>query len=191
MNWARFVAGFLLAALHLVLFDPLVLAAAVALTGHWQLGAVIAAGWFVLCAVAVSCGVMRLSPMTLEEVFTAPLWLRWLGDDEQGWLPSFLVAKWPRWVPHWFIAWSCCAWRNKLRNIAFWPPLAWLHKPKGELREHVWLRGKLGLRMRTRGWMTEIEYWYGTRFGDFGPRLDFPDQWGGVTWAFRPWGKGK
>lgn len=194
MNFIRFPFGLVLALLYQIAFNPLIQAALLLLTGHWRAALLWAGAWFALCLLAVVTGERRKSRMGgLEhvDIFTAPKWLNLLGDEEQGWTPQFLVDLWPRWVPLWFIAWSCCSWRNKLRNIAFWPPLAWLHKPKGELREHIWPTEWGGFKMRTRGWMTECEYWYGKRFGDFGPRLDFPDQWGGVTWALRPWGTGK
>lgn len=57
------------------------------------------------------------------------------------------------------------------------------------LRERRYQLGKLLVIVRTRGWMTELEYVIGWCFGDFGPRLDQPGMWGGVSWAFRPAGK--
>lgn len=191
---ARLALAVLLAIGYQIALNPLIQGLLWVVFGHWQTGIAEVVTWFTLCLVAVLTGVRRTSQFPgLESVpiFTARKFLYLLGDEEQGWTPTFLVDQWPRWVPVWFVAWSCCAWRNKLRNIAFWSALSWLHKPHGELHTYERTYGKLFFRLRTRGWMQEAEYGYGKRFGDFGPRLDFPDQWGGVTWAFRPFGIGK
>lgn len=172
--------------------NPFVTVTVLAIFGQWRIGAAYVSLYLLLCAIAVALRVTRPSRLPgLGVVVTAPDWLFVFGDEQQGWLPQWLIDKWPKWAPKWLIALSCCAWRNKLRNIAFTPWLAWLHRPKGVLRERRRVVGSFVLILRTRGWLTEFEYVWtdGRRFGDFGPRLDQPDEWGGVSWAFRPFGR--
>lgn len=174
--------------------NPYVFAVLLAIAGHWRAGAALVLGWLALCAVAVATGVHRKSRLAgLEDVdiFTAHRYLGLLGDEQQGWTPPFLVAKWPRWAPLWLVAFSCCAWRNRLRNLPFVPSLAWLHRPEGETHTVHWTIGDIGLSLKSRGLFTELHwYWIEKRlFGDIGPRLDQPDQWGGISWAFRLVGK--
>jgi hypothetical protein len=188
----RGVVALVVATAYQVATNPFLQAVLLAACGHWQVGAALLFVYLALCALAVTMRERRYSRLSgLEEVeiVTAPEFLFIFGDEQQGWLPQWLVDKWPQWVPRWWIAFSCCAWRNKLRNLPFSAWLWWLHRPRGELVVRQYSVGKLTVIMRTRGWMCEIEYLYGRRFGDVGPRLDQPDQWGGVSWAFRPWGK--
>jgi hypothetical protein len=83
------------------------------------------------------------------------------------------------------------SWRNKLRNLPFVKALAWLHRPnpRKPVMFDSWLLAGWKVELWWRGWMSELKYSKGNRFGDIGPRLDQPDAWGGVSWAFRPWGK--
>jgi hypothetical protein len=186
----RLIWCLLTATVYQVATNPYVLAVLLTLAGHWEAGAVLLGTFLLLCAVAVTLGVRRDSWLVSGEViFTAPTWLFVFGDEQQGWLPQFLVDKWPRWAPHWLIAFCCCAWRNKLRNLPFVHGLRWLHRPSGQLHQSNVAIGGVVLRVRCRRWMTELEYFRGNRFGDIGPRLDQPDSWGAVSWAFRPWGR--
>ena len=81
------------------------------------------------------------------------------------------------------------AWRNKARNLPFLSCLQWLHFPHGAMQVTERKVGAVTIRLRQRGWLTEVEYIGKKHYGDFGPRLDQPSEWGGVSWAFRPWGK--
>lgn len=192
----RAIGGFVAAAVYQIITNPFVTAALIALIG-WSIPSLFAAlayvsTYLLICAVAVTFRVRRKSRLPgLESatIETAPGWLFLFGDEQQGWLPDWLVAEWRKWVPRWWVAFSCCCWRNKLRNLPFLRCLKWLHKPTGTLRIKEAKLGSVTIIMRTRGWMTEIEYISAKRFGDFGPRLDQPDQWGGVSWAFRPFGR--
>lgn len=187
----RYCSTFLLAPLYMVVFDPVVTGAVLALYLSWKVGAIYVGGFALACAIGVVFGEWRKSRTHPDQdIFTTPRWWNWVGDDQQGMLPEFLVAQWPSWVPRAYIAWSCIFWRNKLRNRTNWGLFKWLHVPRGQLQTFTSMAGSVHLTLRTRGWMTESEYWKAPRFGDFGPRLDWPDAWGGVTWAFRPYGRG-
>jgi hypothetical protein len=162
--------------------------------GHVVAAFWLVAAWLLLCAVAVATGVRRKSRLAgLEEVdiFTAHRYLGLLGDEQQGWTPQFLVDKWPKWAPLWLVAFSCCAWRNKLRNLPFLPSLQWLHRPDPDALPifDLWTIGGVRFELHWRGWLTELRASKGKWFLDIGPRLDQPDAWGGVSWAFRPFGR--
>lgn len=190
----RAIIGILLAFVVLVFTNPFVMAAMLLICGwHWIIASCIVGAHLSICAVLVSFRVIRKSRLPgLENTLieTAPDWGFMFGDEQQGWLPQWLIDKWPAWVPHWWIAFSCAAWRNVWRNLSFVRALRWLHKPPAKpIDVYEWHSNGVLWKMRTRGWMTEVEYFGKSYFGDFGPRLDQPDAWGTITWAFRPRGK--
>jgi len=186
---ARICCALLSAAAYQLATNPYLLALVLVLTGHWRAGVAILAVFLVLCALSVSFGVHRRS--TFEPflpIFTAPAWLFIFGNEQEGQDPLWYFAKHPTW-PRWLRAFVFCAWRNKLRNLPFVSWLAWLHRPAGRLEVRARTIAGVTFRIRWRGWMTELEWFTADYFGDVGPRLDQPDQWGGVSWAFRPWGR--
>ena len=144
---------------------------------------------FVLVPFAIWFGVSRASRITGQRIFTAPDWLAVFGNEQDGFDPEWAIQTIYKGWPTFWRRYSWAAWRNKVRNLSFVPWLAFLHRAKGELVTREFKRGPLLFRIRTRGWMTELEYFTATRFGDIGPRLDQPDAWGGISWAYRPWGK--
>lgn len=146
---------------------------------------------FVLVPFAIWFGVHRKSRITGVDIFTAPDWLDLYGNEQEGYDSAFAKSLHPTWPTFWRrYVWA--AWRNKYRNLPFWRPLRWLHRPNPDssLKSRAWTWRGVRFRVSWRGWMTEFEWSRGSRYGDFGPRLDQPDSWGGVSWAFRPWGKG-
>jgi hypothetical protein len=179
------VIGALISATVYKLATNAYLQAALLLCFDWHLSLWWLSVWWALVIAAVSSGVTRksrLPGLEQHDIFTANRMFRLLGDEQQGWLfpPD---SKLPRWL----LPYVCCGWRNKLRNIAFWRPLAWLHRPKGEMHgEQFWI-GRVLFSVRWRGWLTELQCDYAPKrwFADIGPRLDQPDAWGGVTWAWR------
>lgn len=182
------------ATVYAVITNAYALAVLLALSGHWRLGVAVVLLWLALCLLAVATGVHRKSRLAgLEEVdiFTAHHRLSLLGDEQQGWSPQWLVDRWPRWAPVWLVAFSCCAWRNRLRNLPFVPWLAWLHKPDPDALPifDVWTIRGVRFELHWRGWLTELKASKGRWFLDIGPRLDQPDAWGGVSWAYRLWGR--
>ena len=182
----RALIGFLIALAYQVATNPFVIAGLMVLAGHWQGAAWLLTAWCAVHALAVLLSDWKVSPLTGQTIRDAPRFLWLVGNDQDGYVSrQHLHPTWPWWL----VAFVECTWRNKLRNLPYWPGLGWLHRPTGDLREHNAAFAGLVFRIRTRGWMTEVEYFTRTRFGDFGPRLDQPDEWGGVSWAFRPWGK--
>lgn len=155
----------------------------------WRLSLYWLASWWVLVILAVAMGVTRKSRLPgLEQVdiFTARKPFTLLGDEQQGWrFPP--GSKLPRWL----LPYVCCGWRNKLRNLAFWRPLAWLHVPPdngyGVPVFDSFRIGGARVVVKWQGWMTEFTAdWPAKRwFIDLGPRLDQPGKWGAVSWAFR------
>lgn len=170
--------------------NPIVLAALLALAGYWKVGAGLVAAWLLLCAVGVAASRDRFSPMAGREVFTTPRWLFLLGNEQEGNAPDWYRARHPKW-PRWLCAFVFMAWRNKLRNLPFLPSLKWLHAPDpDELTTFdTWQVGGWKVELWYHGWLTELKYSKGDRFGDVGPRLDQPTEWGAVSWAYRLWGK--
>lgn len=178
--------GFLIALAYQVATNPYVIAGLLVLAGHWKPATVLLGLWCLSHALAVAFSRWAVSPLTGHTIRDAPGWLWALGNMQDGYVSrQYMHPKWPWWL----VAFTECAWRNKLRNLPWYPGLKWLHRPSGELREHNAAFAGLVFRIRTRGWLTEVEYFSRKRFGDFGPRLDQPDEWGGVSWAFRPWGR--
>lgn len=171
-----------------VVSNPFVLAALLLLSGHWQASAWLLGAWIAVHVVAVATAGWRESRIGGGRIFTCPDWLFLFGNEQEGYLPQWYVERRKGW-PWWLVAFEWAAWRNKLRNLPFVPWLKWLHVPKGQLVMSRRVIFGVEVRTRQRGWMVEVEYFTRTRFGDFGPRLDQPDEWGGVSWAFRPWGK--
>jgi hypothetical protein len=126
------------------------------------------------------------SPLTGERIFGVPSGPLFLWSNAQDGLdPPWAVESIYKGWPTFWRRYSWAAWRNSIRNLPFVPWLSWLHLPKGELRVTEWTWRGARFRIRARGWMTEFEYFTAKRFGDFGPRLDQPDAWGAVSWAFR------
>ena len=158
--------------------------------GHWVAAAGLMGAYTAGCVGAVLTSHLGPSPLTGRYIVNPRVGsLFWFfGNDQDGlwvdWHRAKYSTRW-RWLAPFMWTW----WRNKLRNLPFVPGLRWLHRPKGALVTTEKTLGKLLLRVRKRGWMTELEYVYGLRYGDFGPRLDQPDEWGAVSWAFRPFGK--
>lgn len=188
----RVCGGLAAACLYQAVTNPFVLAILLGLAGlrfgpAWPLAAFwLLLAWFAAHVPAVAFSRWTASPLTGMPIRTAPRLLWILGNDQDGYLlRAYLHPTWPWWL----IAFVECTWRNKLRNLPYWPGLGWLHRPKGTLEQRAWRIGHVLIGVRWRGWMTEIEYFGRERFGDFGPRLDQPAAWGGVTWAFRPWGR--
>jgi hypothetical protein len=155
----------------------------------WRLSLYWLAGWLLLCAVATVTSRTRKSTLPgLEslDIFTTRAPLMLLGNEQEGNAPQWYRDRHPKW-PRWLCAFVFMAWRNKLRNLAFWRPLAWMHRPSGEQASAEATVGPVTVGVRWRGALTELiadwpeKQW----FVDIGPRLDQPDQWGGVSWAFR------
>lgn len=144
---------------------------------------------FVLVPFAIWFGVERPSRITGRPIFTAPDWLGIYGNEQDGFDPAWAVETIYKGWPTFWRRYSWAAWRNAIRNLCFVDSLAFLHRPKGELVTRERKMGAVTFRIRYRGWMTELEYFTATRFGDFGPRLDHPDAWAGCDWAFRPFGR--
>ena len=169
--------------------NPFVLAPLLALFGYWEAGTVLLAVYLLLCTLSIIFGVHRKSRFEpYIPIFTAPDWLFLFGNEQEGQDPFWYQMKHPKW-PKWLRAFVFCAWRNKLRNLPFVSCLSWLHKPVGELRVyHAAFLGSV-FTIRVRGWMVEMEEVRVKYFADIGPRLDQPDHWGGVSWAFRPAGR--
>lgn len=182
----RAAGGLFAATAYQVATNPFVLAVLLVFAGRWSAAAWLLAGWCTAHALAVAFSRWTVSPLTGLAIRTAPRFLWVLGNDQDGYLSRWPLHPTWRW---WAVAFAECAWRNKLRNLPFVRRLAWLHVPHGTLRAREWRIAGVLLRIRTRGWMTELEYFTATRFGDIGPRLDQPDAWGGISWAYRPWGK--
>lgn len=188
----RIGGGMAAACLYQAITNPFVLAVLLCLASIWlgmawvQAAGWLLGGWFAVHVPAVAFSRWTVSPLTGARIRTAPRWLWALGNDQDGYLArQYLHPTWPWWL----VAFTECTWRNKLRNLPWYPGLQWLHRPAGRLEQRVARVGDILLSVRWRGWMTELEYFGPRRFGDFGPRLDMPDPWGGVTWAFRPWGR--
>lgn len=177
------------AAAYQVATNPFVLAPLLALFGYWEAGAWLLVAYLLLCAASIVFGVHRKSRFEpFIPIFTAPDWLFVFGNEQEGQDPFWYQMKHPKW-PKWMRAFVFCAWRNKLRNLPFVTWLSWLHKPTGEMRVyHAAFLGSV-FTIRIRGWMVELEEVRGKYFADIGPRLDQPDHWGGVSWAFRPAGR--
>lgn len=149
----------------------------------------LAVAGFVLVPVAILFGVTRPSRLTGKTIFTAPDWLAWFGNEQDGYDPEWAVTTIYKGWPTFWRRYAWAAWRNKIRNVPFVPSLAWLHKPKGQL---VWREARIfGVLVIVvwRGWMTELRCSKGRWFLDIGPRLDQPKEWGAVSWAFRPFGR--
>lgn len=176
------------ATLYQLATNPYLQALLLAVSGYWRVAVWLLAVWLALHALAVALAGWRESRIGTGRIFTCPDWLFLLGNEQDGYLPAWYVERRKGW-PQWLVAFEWAAWRNKLRNLPFVESLAWLHRPAGALVVREKRIGAVTLRVRWRGWMTEVEHFTARRFGDFGPRLDQPDQWGGVSWAFRPWGK--
>lgn len=182
----RVLGGVGAAAVYQVATNPFVQAVGLSFAGRWAAAAWLLAAWCAAHALAVALSRWTLSPLTGLAIRTAPRFLWVLGNDQDGYLSRWGLHPTWRW---WAVAFAECAWRNKLRNLPFVSWLRWLHVPHGTLiTREVQVLG-LTLRMRARGWMTELEWIAGRHFGDIGPRLDQPDAWGGVSWAFRLWGR--
>jgi hypothetical protein len=166
--------------------NPFVLAVGMAIAGFWPVAAVLLLAYTAGCIGAVVTARDHASPLTGELIRSPPKGaLFWLfGDDQLGLFVPWHRAKYPK-AMQWIAPFVWTFWRNKVRNLPFVPALKWLHQPKGELRVIEWAWGKVKFRIRTRGWMTEFEYFTASRFGDIGPRLDQPGGWGAVSWAFR------
>lgn len=163
------------------------------LMGQWLPGLLVAAAtillvWTLLNALAVIFGQWRVSRLSGDLIYTAPDWLFVLGNEQEGYDSEFAKSLHPTWgkFARRFV-WI--AWRNKARNLPFVESLNWLHFPKGPTQ--VFEKTSKGIlwRVRKRGWMIEVEYVGKKYYGDFGPRLDQPQEWGGVSWAFRPRGR--
>ena len=189
----RAVLAFVAGGIYQVATNPFVQAALLVLTGHWLGALAVLAIWGALCAVAVTLSVERKSRLPgLEsvDIFTAPDILFILGNEQEGNAPAWYRARHPKW-PRWLCAFVFAAWRNKTRNLPFVSWLRWLHRPQRVLHTRGKTIGKYFVTVTWRGWLTELQWENLTkrRFGDIGPRLDQPDQWGGVSWAFRPFGK--
>lgn len=164
------------------------------LNGHWRIAAFELLAWFAVNALAVLTATARISKLTGAPIITARDWLFILGNEQDGYYPQRAVAAHPKW-PLWLVGLVECAWRNRLRNLCFWKPLAWLHAPPAPDLKSLggWLGayGELSIAMHWCGWRTELQWSYAPRrwFGDIGPRLDQPAVWGAISWAFRPVGK--
>ena len=172
----------------------MVLATGIAgLLGHWLPGLLVMAivilvVWAVLNAVAVLFGKWRVSRLTGDLIYTAPDWLFVLGNEQEGYDSEFAKSLHPTW-PKFARRFVWAAWRNKARNLPFLNGLQRWHFPKGPLEVIEKRAGGVLYRVRKSGQMIEVEY-IGTKyFGDFGPRLDQPEEWGNVSWAFRPRGR--
>lgn len=184
----RIVRAMLVAAAYQVATNPFVLAGVLLLAGAWNWAGGVLAAWTALNILAVATARWSQSRIGGGRIFTCPDWLFILGNEQEGYLPPWYVERRRNW-PWWLVAFEWVWWRNKARNLPFVSWLKWLHVPKGELITTSRKLFGADIRIRKRGWMVEVEYFTATRFGDFGPRLDHPDEWGGVSWAFRPWGK--
>jgi hypothetical protein len=186
----RLVLCLLAAIAYKIATSPFVLAALLLLFDGWRLSVALLVAYTIGCIGAVVTAERHISPLTGLGIRSpprgTPFWL--FGNDQDGLWVYWYMARYPAWL-QWFSPFMWTWWRNKLRNLPFVPWLAWLHRPRGELRTQEWRIGSVLFRLRTRGWMAELEYFTATRFGDFGPRLDQPDSWGAVSWAFRPWGR--
>lgn len=176
------------AAAYQVATNPFVLSAILILAGYFMLATAVLVVWTAANMVAIATADWRQSRIGGGRIFTCPDWLFVLGNEQEGYLPPWYVERRSSW-PWWLIAFEWAWWRNKARNLPFVSWLKWLHVPKGELITTSRKLFGVDIRIRQRGWMVEVEYFTTTRFGDFGPRLDHPEEWGGVSWAFRPWGK--
>jgi len=144
---------------------------------------------FLLVPVAIWFGRNQPDITGTRTIFSAPRWLFIYGNSQDGYDPPWAIETLYAGWPTFWRRYSWAAWRNAIRNLPFVPALAFLHKPKGELQ---WKQARIGgvlVTLLWRGWLTELKWSKGNRFGDFGPRLDQPESWGAVSWAFRPFGR--
>jgi hypothetical protein len=170
--------------------NPFALAAVLGLFGYWPTAAAVLVIHTAGCIGALVTAKPHVSPLTGQAIRSpvrgSAFWL-W-GNDQDGLWVGWHIEKYPkalRWLAPFMWTW----WRNKYRNVPFVPLLDWLHKPKGQL---VWREARIfGVLVIVvwRGWMTELRCSKGGWFLDVGPRLDQPEGWGGVSWAFRPFGR--
>jgi hypothetical protein len=129
------------------------------------------------------------SPLTGEQILSVPsgplfLWANAQDGIDPPWYREHR-KNWPRW-------WRLYEWtaiRNKCRNLPFLKGMGWLHRPPGPVVVREFDAFGVRFRCRQSGWMAELEYFYGKRFGDFGVRLDHADKFGLCSWAFRPFGR--
>lgn len=157
-------------------------------TLYWLCTIPLALAGFVLVPFVIWTSKWHTSPLTGERIFGVPSGPLFLWSNAQDGLdPPWAVQSIYKGWPTFWRRYSWAAWRNKVRNLSFVPWLAFLHRPKGEIHTRVFRKGKWLVKVEWRGWMTEISYYRGQRFGKFGPRLEQP--FGHVSWAMRPWGK--
>lgn len=129
------------------------------------------------------------SPLTGEQIFGVPsgplfLWSNAQDGLDPPWAVNTIYKGWPTF----WRRYSWAAWRNSIRNLPFLLPA--LHKPPAKPLRY-WATEVRGwaVELWWRGWMTELRYSKGKRFGDVGVRLDHADRFGLCTWAFRLFGK--
>lgn len=157
---------------------------------RWEAAAAWIALYTACCIGAVLASVNRISPLTGSAIRTPPresiFYL--FGNDQDGLWVSWYEEKYPKWM-RWICPFMWTWWRNKMRNLPFLFPR--LHSaPDAPITVSRWMRGNWSFELWRCGWMLEFKYTRGNRYGDFGPRLDQPKEWGVVSWAFRPLGRG-
>ncbi len=82
---------------------------------------------FVLVPFAILFGVRRESRIAPGRmIFTAPDWLGWWGNEQDGYDPEWAVTTIYKDWPTFLRRYSWAAWRNKASNVRF---ITWLHPP--------------------------------------------------------------
>ena len=157
-------------------------------SGHWLAAMGIVGVHTLGCIGAVLTAKQTVSPLTGKPIRTPTGMFWFFGNAQDGLWVDWHIAgyhKGLKWLAPFMWTW----WRNKWRNLPLISSLKWLHFSAAPLqvKEHV-VKSVL-IRFRTQGWMAELEYVTARRFGKFGPRLEQPDEWGAVSWAFRPFGR--
>jgi hypothetical protein len=140
---------------------------------------------YVLVPFAIWFGVTRPSKLTGETIFTAPDCLAIFGNEQEGYDPQWAIDNLYQGWPTFWRRYSWAAWRNAVRNLPFVLPL--FHKPAPDkfATFDVWTWEGFRVELWYRGWLTELKCSKGNWFCDIGPRLDQPEAWGAVSWAFR------
>lgn len=192
MHIPRAIWAFFAASLYKLATNPFLLAAVLGVCGYWPTAAAVLAVHTAGCIGALLTARPHVSPLT-GEVIRSPVrgsafWL-W-GNDQDGLYVGWHAAKYHkrlRWLAPFLWAW----WRNKYRNLPFVPCLAWLHRtdPDRFIVFDIWNWRGFRIELWRQGWLTEIKASKGRWFLDIGPRLDQPTEWGGVSWAFRTYGR--
>lgn len=146
---------------------------------------------------AIRFGVHRRSRIyPTKTIFTAPSWLHWWGNEQEGYDPPWAVQSIYKGWPTFWRRYSWAAWRNKSSNKRF-TLTTWLHQPPDPARIRFIPFGP-GSWLCWQGWRTNWQWARRTSWTELGWRYSPSDVHGlpasdwrrfGCGVAFRPYGR--